>query len=91
MGCAPSTPRSSHPHHPPLRLPVIRPGRADAVAVWFDLWLDGERGEHDIVSTRPEQRTKGEASGWVRLYFESVYWYVGMWATGDDCIRMGAG
>lgn len=70
MGCAPSTPRSSHPHRPPVRLPVIGPGRADAVAVWFDLWLDGERGEHDIVSTRPEQRTKGDASGWVRLYFD---------------------
>lgn len=40
-------------------------GRADAVAVWFDLWLDKERGERDVVSTRPEQSAPGDASGWV--------------------------
>lgn len=49
-----------------LRLQVERSGRADAVAVWFDLWLDEERGAHDVVSTRPERRVRGDASGWVR-------------------------
>lgn len=50
---------------PPLTLPVERTGRADAIAVWFDLWLDGERGERDVVSTRPERHSPGDASGWV--------------------------
>ncbi|CAN0025645.1 unnamed protein product, partial [Ectocarpus sp. 12 AP-2014] len=45
-------------------------GRADAVAVWFDLWLDKERGERDVVSTRPGQSAPGDASGWdAAIYF----------------------
>ncbi|CAN0156533.1 unnamed protein product [Ectocarpus sp. 4 AP-2014] len=45
-------------------------GRADAVAVWFDLWLDKERGERDVVSTRPGQSAPGDASGWdAGIYF----------------------
>lgn len=59
-------------------LSVKRSGRADSVAVWFDLWLDGERGECDVVSTRPERRTDGDASGWVRWNIqEALYcWLV---------------
>lgn len=53
------------PHLSTTRLPVKRSGRADAVAVWFDLWLDEERGERDVVSTRPERKFDGDASGWV--------------------------
>ncbi|CAB1120229.1 unnamed protein product [Ectocarpus sp. CCAP 1310/34] len=45
-------------------------GRADAVAVWFDLWLDKERGERDVVSTRPGRSAPGDASGWdAGIYF----------------------
>lgn len=54
-------------------LSVERSGRADAIAVWFDLWLDEERGEHDVVSTRPERCLPGDASGWVSFSFRS-YW-----------------
>lgn len=53
------------PRRPSTLLTVERAGRADAIAVWFDLWLDGERGERDVVSTRPERRSPGDASGWV--------------------------
>lgn len=64
---APSPPPSENtgPHVSTTRLPVKRSGRADAVAVWFDLWLDRERGERDVVSTRPERKAHGDASGWV--------------------------
>ncbi|CAN0238962.1 unnamed protein product, partial [Pylaiella littoralis] len=55
-----------------FQLPVDRSGCADAVAVWFDLWLDGERGARDVVSTRPERRISGDASGWdAGIYFAS--------------------
>ena len=71
---APSEISSEHtgPHmsSTTTRLPVKRSGRADAVAVWFDLWLDGERGERDFVSTRPEQKFYGDASGWVSWKFQ---------------------
>lgn len=46
-------------------VPVERSGHADAVAVWFDLWLDGERTERDVVSTRPERSSHRDSSGWV--------------------------
>ncbi|CAM9571626.1 unnamed protein product [Scytosiphon promiscuus] len=75
--CSTADGAAPRPHvHPPLaaaaRSPVTRSGRADAVAVWFDLWLDGERGEQDIVSTRPERETHGDASGWdAGIYFAS--------------------
>eukprot|EP00752_Nemacystus_decipiens_P012097 g10724.t1 len=60
------------PRFSTTRFPVKRSGRADAVAVWFDLWLDGERGERDVVSTRPERKFEGDASGWdAGIYFTS--------------------
>lgn len=60
-------PSCSEPR-PPSQFPLVvnQAGRADAVAVWFDLWLDEERGQDDVVSTRPEGCARGDASGWVR-------------------------
>lgn len=53
---------------PGLCLPIRRTGHADAVAVWFDLWLDNEREECDVVSTRSERcRRVDDASGWVSM------------------------
>eukprot|EP00904_Undaria_pinnatifida_P007075 jgi/Undpi1/3498/HiC_scaffold_16.g06870.m1 len=46
-------------------VPVELSGSADAVAVWFDLWLDEERTERDVVSTRHERSSRGDSSGWV--------------------------
>lgn len=65
-------PPSSSPrrHRPLITVPVERSGCADALAVWFDLWLDDEREERDVVSTRPEQHTEGDASGWVRVVYD---------------------
>ena len=51
---------------------VERSGRADAVAVWFDLWLDGERTERDVVSTRPERSNHRDSSGWVSFVVASL-------------------
>lgn len=65
MAPSESSPAHTGPCSCTTRLPVKRSGRADAVAVWFDLWLDGERGERDVVSTRPERKFDGDASGWV--------------------------
>lgn len=72
---ASTTVGGSRPQVSPLRLPVERSGRADAIAVWFDLWLDEERGDRDVVSTRPERRSSGDMSGWVsrQLFFGLVH------------------
>lgn len=56
---------AAHVRHALLPLPVQLSGRADAIAVWFDLYLDGEREDRDVVSTRSERRSRGDASGWV--------------------------
>ncbi|CAM9175374.1 unnamed protein product [Choristocarpus tenellus] len=54
------------------QLPVTASGRTDAIAVWFDLWLDDERGEDNIVSTRPCPRGGTHTSGWDSgIYFSS--------------------
>lgn len=49
-------------------VPVELSGSADAVAVWFDLWLDEERTERDVVSTRHERSSRGDSSGWVSCF-----------------------
>ncbi|CAM9947198.1 unnamed protein product, partial [Sphacelaria rigidula] len=70
-------------------LSVERSGRADAIAVWFDLWLDEERGEHDVVSTRPERCLPGDASGWdAGVYFASG---VELQVGGDAALEASAG
>lgn len=77
------------PRRPSTLLTVERAGRADAIAVWFDLWLDGERGERDVVSTRPERRSPGDASGWdAGVYFASG---IELHAGGDVVLEVSPG
>lgn len=66
-----SAERSAAPSTALRVVPVERSGRADAVAVWFDLWLDEERTERDVVSTRPERSNHSDSSGWVSFVVAS--------------------
>lgn len=67
-----SSERSSTPSTALRVVRVEHSGRADAVAVWFDLWLDGERTERDVVSTRPERSNHRDSSGWVSFVVASL-------------------